>query len=808
MKKFFFKTAMLIASLCGAILNAFAQAPQGAEDVMLQGFYWDSYGSGTYGSTRWSDLLSQVDEIAASFDMVWLPPSANQEGGGGTGYHPRQWCNQNSSWGSEAELKSLISAFKDRGTRAIADIVINHRAGNTTWNDFTAEDFGTYGKFQLTSDHICGDDECVANGYKAGSKYDDGYDRLDCDGIGANGAYCAARDLAHDHEYVREACRAYLQWMKNEIGYDGWRYDLVKGFHGSHVNDYNNAAGAYFSVGEYWDGNYDVVRKWVQDAGMNTCAFDFPLKYALNNYGGSNLSALVSGYGTWAGLAGGSDMRGNAVTFVDNHDTFRDDWNKYQGNWDRAYAYILAGPGIPCVFYPHWVSCKENIKAMIRARKACGITNTSDATCSVKGSYFEGTTVGKNGTLKCYIGSNWAAPSGYTLACNGDGWAYYTSVEVPQGPTVSMSPNGGYIGMNGQVTLSATGDDVTIYYTTDGTSPNSSSSVYVSPIVITNNSTVVSAVAIDTDGNRSSIVKGTFYTEEAEALQVSFVAPSSWSGCYLYVWDADGNEVLGSWPGKRITESEGRYMYSITETNARPLNVIFNEGDGGEQTVDLSTANATCWDASGMTAGADGKVSPALCDIPEGPYNFTITISADSNPLGTSKMNIYAWDSYETITADWPGTAMTKNSNGDWTYKFSNVPTSVNVVINNGTEGNLNQSVDIIGLYQDVCVKILNTVDGSGKHNVSFVDCGGDEPSSVFDNYAHEVAIYPNPVTDVVNISSSDPIVSVVVSNIAGRVELKTSGSNINMSGLAPSLYFIEIMFEDGTKSVAKVLKK
>lgn len=32
------------------------------------------------------------------------------------------------------------------------------------------------------------------------------------------------------------------------VGFDGWRYDYVKGFNGSYVGIYNNATSPYFSV--------------------------------------------------------------------------------------------------------------------------------------------------------------------------------------------------------------------------------------------------------------------------------------------------------------------------------------------------------------------------------------------------------------------------------------------------------------------------------------------------------------------------------------------------------------------------------
>ncbi|KAL5165307.1 Alpha-amylase 3, chloroplastic [Glycine soja] len=41
--------------------------------------------------------------------------------------------------------------------------------------------------------------------------------------------------------------------MREEIGYDGWRLDFVRGFWGGYVKDYLEASEPYFAVGEYWD---------------------------------------------------------------------------------------------------------------------------------------------------------------------------------------------------------------------------------------------------------------------------------------------------------------------------------------------------------------------------------------------------------------------------------------------------------------------------------------------------------------------------------------------------------------------------
>ena len=382
MKKITFLVGLFLVSC----LSAFAQVPKQAPDVMLQGFYWDSYTDKGYGRTKWTDLQTQVDEIAASFDLVWLPPSANSSGG--TGYLPKEWCKQSGAWGDATQLKALIAAFKAKNTRCVADIVINHRVGNNRWTDFCDENFGTYGSFKLydasTGDSrslICKDDECIANGYVATGNNDSGYGYdPTCDGVSAKGAYCAGRDLDHSNTTVQNVIKAYLKWMKGEMGYDGWRYDLVKGYWGGYTKIYNNAAGAYMSVGEYWDGNYTAVKQWINDTEGTSMAFDFPNKYAALNDAlkNGNYQAMGGGYAAPPGLCGSTEtvkgklMKAYAVTFVDNHDTFRDDSNfSTDGTMIvKANAYILSIPGIPCVFYPHWKNHKADIKKMMEKRMA------------------------------------------------------------------------------------------------------------------------------------------------------------------------------------------------------------------------------------------------------------------------------------------------------------------------------------------------------------------------------------------------------------------------------------------------------
>ena len=47
-----------------------AGVPSACPDVLLQGFYWDSYQNKPYGDTKWKTLLEQTSEIGAFFDGV------------------------------------------------------------------------------------------------------------------------------------------------------------------------------------------------------------------------------------------------------------------------------------------------------------------------------------------------------------------------------------------------------------------------------------------------------------------------------------------------------------------------------------------------------------------------------------------------------------------------------------------------------------------------------------------------------------------------------------------------------------------
>ena len=399
--------------------------PANYDGVMLQGFYWDSYkGSNT---TKWTDLTKQADELSEFFDLIWVPNSgkATGENGGGNGYMPIYWfSNHNCAFGTEAELKTMISTFKAKGVGFIEDVVVNHRAGATNWYNFPKETWN--GKtYELTNGAICSTDEMWKEGGQGCP-----YTRGNADtGEDFNGA----RDLDHTNATVQSHIKDYCKFLLDDLGYVGFRLDMVKGYGGQYTKIYNEYSKPKFSVGEYWDGNYDAVAAWIEATGKSSAAFDFPGKYQLNkamNDNHENLTELVwKANGTTDQPAGMIHFGYPqfAVTFVDNHDTYRDG-SKFTGNVLAANAFILCSPGTPCVFWPHWSQYKEQIQAMIKARKEAGIHNMSAVkVLKSAGNIYMAEVTGTKGKLVVKLGSeDGSAPGGsYRLATSGNGYAIW-----------------------------------------------------------------------------------------------------------------------------------------------------------------------------------------------------------------------------------------------------------------------------------------------------------------------------------------------------------------------------------------------
>jgi alpha-amylase len=507
-------------------------------------------------------------------------------------------------------LKTLISTLKANGTGCIADIVVNHRSGNFKWGDFPNETYKGI-TYVWGGETICNTDE-IKN--QAGQIIPTGAADTGED-------FGGSRDIDHTNLNVRTTIKAYLDFMKNEMGYYGWRYDMTKGYSASYVGEYNDAAGANYSVGEYWDGDFTKLYSWIQACNYKSTTFDFSFKYALNNWASSgNLTNLVwqaNGVNQPAGLIHQSYTKRYASTFIDNHDTYRDA-NKFTGNVLAANAFMLSSPGIPCVSFIHWNANKTKIAEMIAARRAVKLHSESAVTVNESAvNIYVATVTGKNGTLIVKIGNgSYSAPTDYTLATSGTDYAIWIKTITTPPPTLSVTPSGGIYLSGTSVTLTAT-NNASIYYTLNNTIPTANSTKYTVPISITVNNTVLKAIAIDGAGLSSNVLTNSYVTEGPGATTVRFKAPTTWTTVAIYAWEGSSTTLAGAWPGTTIAtkDANGYYAYTFTNRIAATMGVVFNNRST-EQTVDLSTAADICWEA-GIATGTKYAVSVVACPTAE-----------------------------------------------------------------------------------------------------------------------------------------------------------------------------------------------
>lgn len=383
-----------------------------SSEVMMQAFYWDVEPRG-----GWWDLLNtKLDEWkAAGITALWLPViSKGQSGGYSMGYDPydyfdfgqyNQMGTTETRFGSFAELTSLLNNAKAKDFKLIADIVINHNSGgDLEYSPYSGKSY--YTKFTPLS-----------------GKFNRSYEDFHPSAIDAKDEdqFGGMPDLCHNVNNVKDwlwkRTDGVGKYYKNILGFDGWRFDFVKGFSPNVVKEWNAEVGGTYSIGEFYDGNVTLVNNWVNASGSG--AFDFPLMFALKDALNGNDFTKLNG----AGLI--SINPSKAYTFIANHDVDQINTNSKLS----AYAFILTAEGTPFIFYKDYESVLDKAKLTtlinIHKKLAAGsttqlISNSSEYIFRRNGTpgliaYFNnGTTyterkvqtVWANTVLKDYTGAN------------------------------------------------------------------------------------------------------------------------------------------------------------------------------------------------------------------------------------------------------------------------------------------------------------------------------------------------------------------------------------------------------------------
>ena len=160
--------------------------------------------------------------------------------------------------------------------------------------------------------------------------------------------------------------------------------------------------------------------------------------------------------------------------------------------------------------------------------------------------------------------------------------------------------------------------------------------------------------------------------DEDEAKDIT-VNVSADEAPYVYAWDYSGNEMLGAWPGQKLTETttakDGTKFWTVSFTKV-PVNVIFNNGEG----VQTANIEGLTHDSYFTFDAANADKDKNWTDVTSQYYTPSVTLPECAKEMpghiyvyfqGAKDYDTpYAWVWNETknfcTDTNWPGDKMAK----------------------------------------------------------------------------------------------------------------------------------------------------
>jgi hypothetical protein len=288
--------------------------------IMLQAFYWDCPAKEKQEYNWWNFVAGRIPELAKSgFEAIWLPPISKAAETRSMGYDPYDYFDlgdldqkggKKTWFGNRAELVALIKSAHDNRMACYADMVISHNSGGDEEETNPLDRKKRWTKFHAKSGRFPRDWNCFHP-----SRYE----------VTLEGELFAGfPHLCHRNPLVYTSMLEYAQFIIEELGFDGFRFDFVKGYGAwivSAIAKYRYVKdGREFSpfvVGEYWEDG-ESIEEWLTKVNRfsdnQVAAFDFPLRYQLKDVCDTfhyDLRKLTRGGAIV------SDRPRKAVTFVD-----------------------------------------------------------------------------------------------------------------------------------------------------------------------------------------------------------------------------------------------------------------------------------------------------------------------------------------------------------------------------------------------------------------------------------------------------------------------------------------------------------
>mmetsp|Transcript_20917 Transcript_20917/g.15037 ORF Transcript_20917/g.15037 Transcript_20917/m.15037 type:complete len:350 (+) Transcript_20917:42-1091(+) len=280
----------------------------------------------SYCGGTWRGIQNNLDYIEGmGFDAIWISPIVKNIEPGYHGYWASNWEEVNEHFGSEDDLKSLVSAAHQRGIYVMVDVVANHVGP-------IGSDFSQI--YPLNK----------AEHYHSDCQITDWSNQ-------GNVEYCRLADLPDINQDGNSWVRQYLKdWVKGIVdtyGFDGIRIDTIPEVPKDFWKEYGDSSGV-FQMGECFNGDPAYVGPY---QNYVTGLFNYPMYYTIKDVFGSgkSMNNFENRYNQEEPHF--NDLNALGV-FVDNHDNerFLHSHNNH-ANFRSAITFSLTSQGIPFVYY-------------------------------------------------------------------------------------------------------------------------------------------------------------------------------------------------------------------------------------------------------------------------------------------------------------------------------------------------------------------------------------------------------------------------------------------------------------------------
>ncbi|KAJ6505398.1 GH13 alpha-amylase precursor [Mycena sanguinolenta] len=298
----------------------------------------------TYCGGTWTGIANHLDYIQdMGFDAIWISPlSKNLDG---TAYWLADLDTLNPHFGTAGDLKNLSDALHARGMYLMADVVVNHYAGNprnTTPSalDLFDIDYPTFLPFGTESDFHR---QCFITDYT---------NQTNVEQCWLGDEHLLLPDIDTEDEDVVDTLYQWIKATVAQYAIDGVRIDTVKHIRHDFWPGYAASAGV-FTLGEVESGDPAYVASYLE---VLDGVLDYPTYYKLIDAFASpagNLSALSSAPTVPSSSSSSTSARPLlTASFLENHDQPRfPSLTPDIALRKNALVWPFVGDGMPVLYY-------------------------------------------------------------------------------------------------------------------------------------------------------------------------------------------------------------------------------------------------------------------------------------------------------------------------------------------------------------------------------------------------------------------------------------------------------------------------